>query len=86
MKIITWNVNGYKSAERQNNIEELIPKNNTDMIDTIAIIILLNGGRKKENHPYKFAILNKFLSFIKKLDKSIIVCTDFNITHHRKRC
>ena len=32
MKIITWNINGYRSAEKLNSIEELISKNNPDII------------------------------------------------------
>ena len=32
MKIVTWNVNGYRSAEKTNSIEELIKKNRPDII------------------------------------------------------
>ena len=44
-------------------------------------IYIPHGGRKKENHPYKFAVINQLLKLIKKLDKNVIICTDFNIAH-----
>ncbi len=146
MRIITWNVNGYRSCEKTNSIKELIQKNNPDIICLQEIkmnhpvlneygyhcyynfaekkgysgtmvftkemplsvkknmdlnrldqegrfllleyekFILINiyiphGGRKKENHPYKFAVINQLLKLIKKLDKNVIICTDFNIAH-----
>lgn len=149
MKIITWNINGYRSAEKLNSIEELISKNNPDIIclqeikmnnkvlndygyncyynfankrgysgtmvftkekpinivyemnldrfDQEGRFILLeynkfvliniyipHGGRKKENHPYKFSVINKLLELIRSLNKNIIVCTDFNIAHTEK--
>lgn len=147
IKIITWNINGYRSAEKSNRIEELIENNNPDIICLQEIkmnskalneygyncyynfaekkgysgtmiftkekplqikyemgldrfdqegrfilleydkFILINvyiphGGRKKENHPYKFATIDKLLELIKKLDKQVIICTDFNIAHN----
>lgn len=146
MRIISWNVNGYRSAEKENSIQELISKNNPDIICLQEIkmnnevinnygydcyynfaskkgysgvmiftkekplniiydldlkrfdeegrfilleyenFILINiyiphGGRQKENHPYKFEVINKLLYAIKKLNKKIIICTDFNIAH-----
>lgn len=32
MKIITWNINGYRSAEKTNSIQELIKKHNPDIL------------------------------------------------------
>lgn len=32
MKIISWNINGYRSAEKTNSIKELIDKNSPDII------------------------------------------------------
>lgn len=146
IKIITWNINGYRSAEKTNSIETLIKINNPDIICLQEIkmndkvlneygyhcyynfaekkgysgtmiftkdkplnikynigldrfdqegrfilleyekFILINiyiphGGRKKENHPYKFSVLNKLLDLVKNLNKNIIICTDFNIAH-----
>lgn len=146
IKIITWNINGYRSAEKDNSIETLIRYNKPDIIclqeikmnDKVLnefgyncyynfaekkgysgtmvftknkplhieyemgldrfdqegrfilleydIFVLINiyiphGGRKKENHPYKFSVINKLLKLLKKLDKDIIICTDFNIAH-----
>ncbi len=146
MKIITWNINGYRSAEKENRIKELIKKNQPDIIclqeikmndkvqntygyhcyynfaqkkgysgtmvftkkepmhviyemnldrfDSEGRFILLeyeeffliniyvpHGGRQKENHPYKFATINRLLEMIKCLNKNVIVCTDFNIAH-----
>lgn len=146
MKIITWNINGYRSAEKTNSIENLIKNNHPDIICLQEIkmndkalneygyhcyynfakkkgysgtmiftkvkpqhvkyeiglerfdqegrfilleydkFILINiyiphGGRQKENHPYKFAVINRLLELIKNLDKNVIVCTDFNIAH-----
>lgn len=146
MKIISWNINGYRSAEKTNSIKELIDKNSPDIIclqeikmnetiledfeyncyynfaqkrgysgtmvftkekpvkviskigldkfDEEGRFLLLeyknffliniyipHGGRKKENHPYKFAALDKLLELIKTLNKPVFVCTDFNIAH-----
>jgi len=146
MRIISWNINGYRSAEKTNSIKELIDKNNPDIIclqeikmneevlddfgyncyydfadkkgysgtmvftkekpinvvnkigldkfDEEGRFLLLeyksffliniyipHGGRKKENHPYKFAAIDKLLELIKTLNKSIFICTDFNIAH-----
>lgn len=146
IKIITWNINGYRSAEKDNSIETLIRYNKPDIIclqeikmndkvlnefgyhcyynfaekkgysgtmvftknkplhikyemgldrfDQEGRFILLeydkfvliniyipHGGRKKENHPYKFSVINKLLELLKNLDKDIIICTDFNIAH-----
>lgn len=146
MKIVTWNINGFRSADKLGSIDELISKNKPDIIclqeikmnDEISnnnyncyynfaikkgysgtmvfskkkpvniiteiglkrfdeegrfllleyndfIIINLyipHGGRKKENHIYKFATINKVLSLVKKLNKKVIICTDFNIAHN----
>lgn len=147
IKIITWNINGYRSAEKNNSIEILIKNNNPDIICLQEIkmndktlneygyncyynfaekkgysgtmiftkvkplnvkykmkldqfdqegrfilleydqFILINiyiphGGRKKENHPYKFSVINKLLDLIKTLNKNAIICTDFNIAHN----
>lgn len=146
MKIISWNINGYRSAEKTNSIKELIDKNNPDIIclqeikmneealdnfgyncyynfaqkrgysgtmvftkekpvkviskigldkfDEEGRFLLLeyksffliniyipHGGRKKENHPYKFAAIDKLLESIKRLNKPVFICTDFNIAH-----
>lgn len=146
MRVITWNINGYRSAQKTDSIKELISKNNPDIIclqeikmneevpdnygyncyynfankrgysgtmvftkeKPIKVIrdinldrfdeegrfllleydkfILINiyiphGGRKKENHPYKFAAISKLLEVVKKLNKNVIICTDFNIAH-----
>ena len=146
MRIITWNINGYRSALKNNKIKELVDENNPDIIcfqelkmneeivdsygynvyynfankkgysgvciftkekplrvktktglekfDSEGRFILLeyekfilinvyipHGGRKKENHPYKFKSINKFLEVVKKEKKNIIICTDFNIAH-----
>ena len=32
MRVITWNINGYRNAERCNHIQELISQNNADII------------------------------------------------------
>ena len=150
MKIITWNINGYRSANKNNRIKELIDNNDPDIIclqeikmnnevednfgyncyynfankkgysgtmiftkdkpinvvydiglerfDAEGRFVLLeydkfflinlyipHGGRQKENHPYKFKVINKVIAFlkkIKKLNKKIIICTDFNIAHN----
>lgn len=146
IKVITWNINGYRSAEKMNSVEALIKNNNPDIICLQEIkmndkvlneygyhcyynfaekkgysgtmiftkskplriqyemgldrfdqegrfilleydkFILINiyiphGGRQKENHPYKFSVINKLLAFIKNLNKDVIICTDFNIAH-----
>ena len=47
MRIITWNVNGYRSCEKTNSIKELIQKNNPDIICLQEI---------KMNHP----VLNEY--------------------------
>lgn len=44
-------------------------------------IYIPHGGRKKENHPYKFSVINKLLELVKTLSKNVIICTDFNIAH-----
>lgn len=147
IKIITWNINGYRSAEKSNNMETLIQNSNPDIICLQEIkmndkvlneygyhcyynfakkkgysgtmvftksqplriqyeiglnrfdqegrfilleydkFILINiyiphGGRKKENHPYKFSVINKLLELIKTFNKNVIICTDFNIAHN----
>lgn len=146
MKIISWNINGYRSAEKTNSIKDLIDKNSPDIIclqeikmneevledfgyncyynfankkgysgtmvftkekpvkviskigldkfDEEGRFLLLeyknffliniyipHGGRKKENHPYKFRAINKLLELIKTLNKPVFICTDFNIAH-----
>lgn len=146
MKIITWNINGYRSAEKNNHFKKLIEENDPDIIclqeikmneeipnnnnyysyynfarkkgysgtailtkekpidvqyhiglkqfDEEGRFILLeypnyfliniyipHGGRKKQNHPYKFASIDKLIERIKQLKKKIIICTDFNIAH-----
>lgn len=146
IKIITWNINGYRSAEKTNSLETLIKNNKPDIIclqeikmndklldefeyncyynfankkgysGTMVLtkdkplkisyemgldrfdqegrfvlleytnFILINiyiphGGRKKENHPYKFAVINKLIDLLKNLNKPVIICTDFNIAH-----
>lgn len=147
MKVITWNINGYRSADKLGSIDEIISKNTPDIICLQEIkmndevinnynyncyynfalkkgysgtmifskekpiniiteigfkkfdeegrfllleysnLIVINlyiphGGRKKENHAYKFEAINKVLDLIKKLNKKIIICTDFNIAHN----
>lgn len=149
MKIVSWNINGYRSAEKSNSLNELISLNNPDIIclqeikmnekilenygyncyynfaekrgysgvmiftkrkplnvisklglerfDSEGRFLLLeyekfiviniyipHGGRKKENHPYKFEAINKLLELIKGLKKDIFICTDFNIAHTEK--
>jgi len=146
VKVITWNINGYRSAEKTNSIETLIKNNHPDIICLQEIkmnekvlnefgyqcyynfakkkgysgtmifsnrkplriqydlgfdrfdqegrfilleyeeFILINiyiphGGRKKENHPYKFAVIHRLLELVKQLNKNVIICTDFNIAH-----
>lgn len=146
MKIGTWNINGYRSAERTNSLEKVIIQNKPDIlclqeikmnekikkeygyscyynfaqkkgysgvavltkksplrvIDKLGLeqldeegrfllleyekFVLINiyiphGGRKKENHPYKFKVLTTFFELLKKIDKDVIICTDFNIAH-----
>lgn len=146
MKIITWNINGFRSAEKDQNLENLINKKHPDIIclqeikmneaipnnygyhcyynfalkkgysgtlimtkkkplnviynlglerfDDEGRFIMLeypnlyiiniyipHGGRKKENHGYKFDTINKLLKLVKKLNKPVIICTDFNIAH-----
>lgn len=146
MKIITWNINGFRSALKQNAIEELISNNNPDIIcfqeikmndklpdeygynafynfaekkgysglvvlskekpinvernfqeprvdiegrflmleyDSFVLINIYipHGGRNKENHPYKFETLNRFIEIIKDINKDLIICGDFNIAH-----
>lgn len=149
MKIISWNINGYRSAEKSNSFKELISKNDPDIIclqeikmnkeisdnygyncfynfaekkgysgvmvltkkkplkvidnlglnkfdqegrfllleykDFIVINIYIpHGGRKKKNHPYKFAAVNSLLSLLKKVKKNVFICSDFNIAHTEK--
>lgn len=149
MKIVSWNINGYRSAEKSNSLSVLISLNNPDIIclqeikmneeilenygyncyynfaekrgysgvmiftkrkplnvisklglerfDSEGRFLLLeyekfiviniyipHGGRKKENHPYKFEAINKLLELIKGLKKDIFICTDFNIAHTEK--
>ena len=146
MKIVTWNINGYRSAEKKQGIEKLIENYKPDIIciqelkmnneisntfgyfpyynfankkgysgaliltkekpikvtyeldlprfDEEGRFIMLeysnyyviniympHGGRQKENHPYKFAAINKLLELIKSLNKVTFICTDFNIAH-----
>lgn len=145
MKIITWNINGFRSANRTNSIKNVIDLNpdiiclqelkmneaipddygyncyynfalkkgysgtlimtknkpinvttklNLKTFDDEGRFIMLeyqefyliniyipHGGRSKENHPYKFAAINKLLELVKSLNKDIIICTDFNIAH-----
>ena len=146
MKIITWNINGFRSTEKDKNFQKLIAKYQPDIVclqelkmneeipdcngyscfyhfahkkgysgtliltkekplsvrylldlhpfdeegrflmleyDKYYVINLYipHGGRNKEKHPYKFAAINQVLDLIKKLDKEVILCTDFNIAH-----
>lgn len=146
MEIITWNINGFRSAEKEHNFENLIKKYQPDIVciqelkmnseipnnygyyayynfalkkgysgsmiltkgkplnvtynlglpqfDDEGRFIMLeytdfyiiniympHGGRKKENHPYKFATINSLLNLVKSLDKKVFICTDFNIAH-----
>ncbi len=146
MKIVTWNINGYRSAEKEHHLEEMINKNKPNIIclqeikineefekeygydcyyhfahkkgysgtciltkekplhviyDTgynqldeegrfllleypnfyLIDIYIPHGGRKKENHPFKFKVIEKLFTMIKKLEKPVIICTDFNIAH-----
>lgn len=146
MKIISWNINGYRSAEKTNNLSSLIDLEQPDVIclqeikmnekftnnygyysyyhfakkkgySGVAILtknkpirvqtsldlerfdeegrflllefknfILINiyiphGGRKKENHPYKFASIDKLIQLVETIKKNVIICTDFNIAH-----
>lgn len=53
--------------------------------DFIVINIYIpHGGRKKENHSYKFASINSLLSLLKKVKKNVFICSDFNIAHTEK--
>lgn len=146
MKIISWNINGYRSAEKTNSLASLIDIEQPDIVclqeikmneafkhnygyhcyynyankkgySGVAILtkevpigiqnhigleqfdmegrflllefkkfILINiyiphGGRKKENHPYKFASIDKLIQLVKNVKKNVIICTDFNIAH-----
>lgn len=146
MKVVTWNINGYRSAEKIDSVKNLISKYNPDIIclqeikmnsefenhygydcyynfankkgySGVAVLteekpikvinkiglerfdeegrfllleythfILINiyiphGGRSKENHPYKFAAIDRLLEFVSSLKKNVIICTDFNIAH-----
>lgn len=146
MRIMTWNINGIRSAEKDNHLTDLLEKYNPDILclqeikineeytrnygykvyynfaskkgysglailtkkkpinsmTTLGIerfdeegrfillefdsfylmnIYIPHGGRSKENHPYKFESIDKFTEMIKKLDKDVIICTDFNIAH-----
>lgn len=47
-------------------------------------IYILHGGRRKENHHCKFAVLDNLLEFAIKINKNVIICTDFNIVHTEK--
>lgn len=149
MKIITWNINGLRSAEKDKHLTKLIKKYDPDVLclqeikmneliynlkpynlycnfaqkkgysgvavftkdkpikvlDTFGIsqfdkegrflllefekYIIINiyvphGGRKKENHPYKFEVLDQMIKFIKTLKKPIYLCGDFNVAHTEK--
>lgn len=44
-------------------------------------IYIPHGGRKKENHPYKFASIDKLIELVKSIDKDIFIAIDFNIAH-----
>lgn len=44
-------------------------------------IYIPHGGRKKENHPYKFEVINILLEILQTIQKHVIICTDFNIAH-----
>lgn len=146
MKIITWNINGFRSTEKNHHFESLIKKYKPDIIclqelkmndklpndygyysyynfakkkgysgtltltkeKTLKVtyklglrqfdeegrfimleyptfyiinIYIPHGGRKKENHPYKFSAINKLLELLKTLNKKVFICTDFNIAH-----
>lgn len=146
MKIVTWNINGFRSAEKNHSLENLINIHKPDIIclqeikmnneipdnfgyytyynfahkkgysgtliltkekplntfyqldlprfDEEGRFIMLeysnffiiniyipHGGRKKENHPYKFATINKLIELVKSLNKAVFICTDFNIAH-----
>ncbi len=146
MKIISWNINGYRSAEKLGYLTSLLQEKQPDIIclqeikmnepfpnhygyhdyynyaskkgysgvavltkevpikvqrfigleqfDTEGRFLLLefekfvliniyipHGGRKKENHSYKFGSINKLIQLVKKITKNVILCTDFNIAH-----
>lgn len=146
MRIITWNINGFRSAEKNHSFEKLMMDYQPDIVclqelkmnseipnnfgyysyynfakkrgysgtliltkekpldvtyqlglarfDEEGRFIMLeypqffiiniyvpHGGRKKENHPYKFSTINKLLELVKQLDKKVFICTDFNIAH-----
>jgi exodeoxyribonuclease-3 len=145
MKIITWNLNGYRSVVRKDSLNPILDLNpdiicfqelklnsevkldnyygyfnfaikngysgvaiytkekplsveyklGIDRFDEEGRLIILqykkfilinlyvpHGGRKKENLEYKLNIIDKFIKNIKKLkNKSIIICSDFNIAH-----
>lgn len=40
MKIVTWNINGYRSAEKNNNLKKMISKTNPDIICLQEIKVL----------------------------------------------
>lgn len=47
----------------------------------IINLYIPHGGRSKENHSYKFAAINQLLKLVKSLNKTVLICTDFNIAH-----
>ncbi len=146
MRIITWNINGYRSAEKNGYFTSLINTYKPDVLciqelkmneailapdgyyafynfaskkgysgtviftrkdpsrvrtvlglnrfdeegrfvlleyDNYVIvdIYIPHGGRAKEQHPYKFEVLDIFLHFLKGVSKPVFVGTDMNIAH-----
>ena len=146
MKIVTWNINGVRSAQKGFHLNELVDLYDPDIIalqeikmnETLACeygyeayynfaekkgysgvvvlskkkprkveknfglerfdeegrflmleyedfvlldIYIPHGGRAKENHPYKFATIDRLIETVGKLDKDVFICTDFNVAH-----
>ena len=73
MRVITWNINGYRSAEKENRMEGLVTTTNPDIICLQEI---------KMNHgvinTYGY---NCYYNFASKKGYSGTLCTDFNIVH-----
>lgn len=149
MKIITWNINGYRSAQKDNRFSDLLNERDPDIVclqevkmndpliedsnyyisynfavkkgySGVAVLskrkpinvehtlgvqrfdvegrylllefdeyVLINiyiphGGRKKENHPHKFSAIDALIKRVKKINKPLYICTDFNIAHDER--
>lgn len=86
MKVVSWNINGYRSAQKTGYFDKLIERENPDIICLQEIKM---NNELVNNYGYncyynlglnRFDIEGRFI-LLKSVDKRIIICTDFNIAH-----